>query len=181
MKGIIFNITENYITENYGEDKLDEIIADCSLITKEPFVGPGTYPDDDLIEIITKASLKLEMTNAQFLKKLGHYTFPILASRFPNFVTPYNHPKEFLKTVESIIHVEVRKLYQGTRLPTFQYAEPANNELVITYHSKRKLYSFMEGLIDGVADHFNTPIEQSHKIYGKDGSEYCDFHIIFAK
>ena len=42
MKGIIFNIAESFIVENHGEDVFDDIIANCQLETKEPYVGPGT-------------------------------------------------------------------------------------------------------------------------------------------
>ena len=59
-----------------------------------------------------------------------------------------------LKTVDGVIHVEVRKLYDDTYLPVFQYQEPAEDQLIITYYSKRKLYPFMEGLIEGVSLHF---------------------------
>ena len=181
MKGIIFNIAEGFITDSYGEDTFDDIIANCNLETTEPFVAPGTYPDSDLIEIVVKSSEKLDITVDEFLKKLGHYTFGKLAARLPNFVEPHTHPKDFLKTVENVIHVEVRKLYQGSQLPTFQYAEPSENELIITYFSERKLYALMEGLIDGVAEHFGVATEQSNKIYEKDGAELCDFHLKFAQ
>lgn len=181
MKGIIFNIAEGFITDTFGEDSLEDIIANSDLETTEPFVGPGTYPDSDLIEIVKKSSEKFDMTVDEFMKELGCYTFDKLAERFPNFVEPYNHPKPFLKTVENVIHVEVRKLYQDTRLPTFQYAEPSDKELIITYYSERKFYALMEGLIEGVADYFGVPIEQSHKIYENNGKELCDFHLKFAK
>mgnify|MGYP001610707167 CR=1 FL=1 len=56
MKGIVFNLLEEYITDVLGEDAYDAIVGECDLITREPFIGPGTYPDEDLVEIITKAS-----------------------------------------------------------------------------------------------------------------------------
>ncbi len=180
MKGVIFNIAENFITDNFGEDILDEIIASCNLITKEPFVGPGTYPDEDLIEIVTKSSEKLHIPVPELLKKFGEYSFSKLAGRHPNFLIGFTHPKAFLKTVDGIIHVEVRKLYQGVQLPVFQYEDPSENELIITYFSERKLYSFMEGLINGVGTYFKYTITQTNRIYQKDGNEFCDFHLQFS-
>lgn len=180
MKGIIFNIVESFVTENYGEEVYEDIVAGCELITKEPFVGPGTYPDEDLIAILVEASKQLNVPIPDILKSLGRYAFAKLAGRHPNFLEGYTHPKPFLMTVDGIIHVEVKKLYQGVYLPTFQYQEPAEDQLIITYFSERKLYPFMEGLIDGVGDYFNKPITQSHRIYEKDGNEYCDFHLQFA-
>lgn len=179
MKGIIFNIAEDFIIDNYNEDKLDEIMKECSLETSDPFVGPGTYSDKDFIAIVMKSCEKLSMTIEEFFNKFGCYSFAKLAERFPNFVLPYKNPKDFLKTVDGIIHVEVKKLYEGTELPIFQYAEPSDRELIITYYSKKRLYAYMEGLIEGVAQHFKQPIEQHHTIYKKDGIEFCDFHLKF--
>jgi hypothetical protein len=179
MKGIIFNITEKFIIDKFGEEKFDEIMGACILETSAPFVGPGTYPDSDLMQIIIKASERLNIEPFELVKQLGQYSFFKLAERFPDYVTPYSHPKDFLKTVDGMIHVEVKKLYTDTQLPTFDYSEPSANELIITYYSKRKLYAFMEGLINGVAEYFKHPIKQSHTIYQKDGVELADFKLIF--
>lgn len=180
MKGIIFNIAESFIVEHHGEDVFDDIIAECTLETTEPFVGPGTYSDNDMMEILRVTTNKLGVDTNTVLRLLGHYTFGQLASRYPNFVENFTNPKKFLLTVDGIIHVEVRKLYQGTQLPVFQYLDTAEDELTITYYSKRKLYTFMEGLISGVGDYFNTNIAQCHEIFEKDGEEFCNYHLKFS-
>ncbi len=179
MKGIIFNIAESYLIETYGEEMFDEIIDECNLETIDPFVAPGTYPDSDLLEILVQTTKKVNITIDNLLKDLGRYAFFKLADRYPYFLEPYSSPKDFLLTVDDVIHVEVKKLYANSYLPTFQYQEPSENELIITYFSKRKLYPLMEGLINGVSDYFNKPIHQTHKIYQKNGNEFCDFHLNF--
>ena len=181
MKGIIFNIAEDFIVLNHGEDVFEDIILNCNLKTTEPFVGPGTYSDDDMLEIIRVATEKLNVSADALLKELGRFSFSQLFKRYPNFVTPHDDAKTFLMTVDGIIHVEVRKLYQDTQLPVFQYKDISENELVILYFSKRKLYSFMSGLINGVADHFNIKITQENNIYTEDGNEFCKYHLKFHK
>ena len=181
MKGIILNIAEKFITVNYGEETFEEIIETCELETKDPFVGPGTYPDSDLIVIITKSCVKLSISVEEFLIRLGTFAFPYLAKKMPHFVEKYDHPKDFLKTIEATVHVEVKKIIKDSKPPSFQYFEPNKNELIITYYSERKLYPFMEGLIIGVAKYFNSPIQQSHKIYIENKLEYADFHLKFDK
>lgn len=179
MKGIIFNITESFIIDKFGEDAYDAIMNASKLETDQPFVGPGTYPDKDLMEIVVNAAKYTEMSPGEFLKQLGKYSFFKLAERHPGYVAPHNHPKDFLKTVDGVVHVEVRKLYTETQLPTFTYSEPSPNQLVITYFSKRKMYDFMEGLIEGVAEYFKHPIKQERTIYEKDGVEVADFKLTF--
>ena len=179
MKGVIFNLLEDFITENYGEATFDEIVDTCTLNTKEPFVGPGTYPDEDLVEIVTKASAKLGITPDQALFAYGKYIFPKLVATVPQFVEPYNHPKDFLKTINDVIHMEVKKMYTHAYTPKFTYVDTEENKLIIQYSSKRKLYALMGGLIEGVANYFNYTIRQSRKIYVVNGKEVCDFSLYF--
>ena len=179
MKGIIFNSLERFIITHYGEDTLDEIMENCSLDTQDPFVGPGTYPDQDFSKLIQSTIQQLGTSRKAFMVHFGQYTFDELKTRHPNFLVKYDHPKAFLLTVESIIHVEVEKLYNGTYLPTFQYHSPSPQELTITYYSKRKMYDLMEGIINGVAEHFSIGIQQTRHIYKKEGQEFCDFYLKF--
>ncbi len=180
MKGIIFNLLEDFITENFGEEKYEQIIAKCNLTTTEPHVGPGTYEDKDLMEIVARATEELKISIPDALKAFGKFAFSKLAEKHPNFVKPYQHPKPFLMTVESVIHIEVKKLYEHAYTPTFIYTDTSPDTLTITYSSKRKLYDLMEGLIDGVGEFFKSPIQQTHKIYQKNGAELCDFELTFT-
>jgi hypothetical protein len=64
MKGIIFNILEDFTNEKFGEDEFDFIVEKSILETTDPFVGPGTYPDSDLFKIVTKiVELKDELVS----------------------------------------------------------------------------------------------------------------------
>ena len=180
MKGIIFTVLENFIIDNYGDEKYEEILSECNLKTKEPFVGVGTYPDEDLIEMVVKTSANLGISVPEALRSYGKYTFQKLAMMMPMFVNNHNHPKDFLKSVDGIIHVEVNKLYKDAITPKFIYNDPAPDRLIITYYSERKLYTLMEGLLEGVAEYFKMPIKQTQRIYERDGKEVCDFELTFS-
>ena len=89
--------------------------------------------------------------------------------------------KSFLNSIESVIHVEVHKMYENAYTPTFDYQDTGENELVIRYKSKRKLYALMEGLIIGVGEHFNCTINQRIETVNLDsGEEVADFHLAFS-
>lgn len=180
MKGIVFNLFEEFITEKFGEGKYEEILSGCNLKTKEPFVGPGSYPDEDLLEIVGKTVQATGIPLPDALGSFGRFCFPKLAERFPAFVTPYNHPKPFLKTVDSVIHIEVRKLYRDAEPPSFTFEEPSPDTLIMRYHSKRKLCLFMEGMIEGVAEYYKSPIKQRQKRCMLEGGSDCEFELIFV-
>lgn len=179
MKGIVFNITEKFVCTTYGEELWFDTGDEVKLQIQEPFVGPGTYPDEDLVALILHVCKKTETPLSSFFKQLGAFTFSGLAGRNPEFLEGFNHPKSFLQSVNDIVHVEVNKLYNHAYFPTFKYEDNYPNELIIIYHSKRKLYDFMDGLIQGVALHFNTTIRTSQRIFDENGEEFCEFNLVF--
>lgn len=178
MKGIIFNAFEQFVIANHGEDFFDDVLARCSLATHEPFVGPGTYPDEDLLELVGQTVKQLGVPLPDALRAFGRFAFPALASAFPVCVRPHGDARSFLRSVDDVIHVEVRKLHPDAATPTFHYRDDGD-ALVIEYHSPRALCHVMEGLIDGVADHFSQPISQRQLQCTASGAPHCEFRLEF--
>ena len=181
MKGMVFNLLEAFICEGWGDDKYEEILALCPLKTKEPFVGPGTYPDSDLMAIATKTAEILQLPAPQAIRAFGRYSFPKLAEKFPQFLEGHADPLSFILSVEGIIHVEIRKLFPSAITPSFVYRQVDESRLLIEYRSDRKLCAFMEGLIEGVSDYFNTPIEYAQVRCMHNADECCEFALTFEK
>ena len=180
MKGVIFNLLEGFISDGWGEETYEEILSLCPLKTKEPFVGPGTYPDSDLVAIATQAANKLGISLPEALRAFGGYAFPKLIEKYPVFMEGISHPKDFLKSVDGVIHVEVRKLFPEAVTPSFEYEEPAPDRLKMRYRSKRKMCPLIDGFLDGVEKHFGMSIEREHTTCMHQGADFCDYELRFA-
>jgi len=180
MKGIVFNLFEEFITEELGEEMFEEILERSQLITKEPFVGPGSYPDEDLTALAGKAVELMGISPAEAFRGFGRFCFPRLAEKYPGFVDPHDHPKPFLMSIDSVVHVEVKKLYKDAETPSFEYEEPAGGSLIIIYRSGRKLCSFMEGLISGVGYYYKSGIRCKQSSCMLEGAESCRFELEFS-
>lgn len=180
MKGVIFNLLEDFISTGWGPDTYEAVLAKCPLHTKEPFVGPGTYPDADLLAIVEKTTEKLGITVPEAVHAFGKYCFPKLAAKFPVFVAGHDHPKTFLKTIDDVIHVEVRKLFRDANPPRITFTDPGPDQLILTYESGRRLCALMTGLLDGAAEYFKIPIEATQTECMLDGASACVFHLRFA-
>jgi hypothetical protein len=179
MKGVVFNILEEFILENWGDDVLDDIMDVCPLHTKEPFVGPKTYPDSDLFALVTTATEKLGVPVEDAVRAFGRFAFPRLAGRFPVFLEGHQEAQSFMLSVHDVIHVEVAKLMEGAVLPDFIYHDSRPGSLVIDYYSSRQLCHLFEGLLMGVGDHFNTEIEFKHSQCTHRGDAHCRFEMTF--
>ena len=180
MKGVVFNIFEDFVVEGWGEEAYDSLLDMCPMHARGPFVGPGTYPDADLIALVTKACERFGVSAPDALRAFGAFMFPKLAQKFPMFLEKHD-AKSFLMSVHDVIHVEVRKLYPEAVTPSFHYEDRGDDGLTIHYSSPRKLCLLLEGLLDGVGQHFETKIHFSHDQCMHDGAEACVFGLKFAQ
>jgi len=181
MKGVIFNLLEEFITETWGYDKYEEILERCHGAVRKAYVGPGTYKDEELYAIAGTAAEILGVALPDALRAFGKFAFAGLVKRYPMFVQGYSHPREFLLSVDKVIHVEVRKLMRDANPPRFSYADRAAGGLKIEYHSQRKLCPLMEGLLDGAADYFRVPIRHRQERCLLQGADCCEFHLEFLE
>ena len=160
MKGIIFNLLEDFIVSRYGENKYEEIVTASDTGQLDPFeiVSPGSYPDEAFETIVRRASEKTGTTMPELLKEMGRHSLPKLVERYPHFFDPHEHPRDFLKTTAMIHHVEVKKLYLGAEVPNFFISDEHQDGLTLVYKSKRSLCHLVEGLVVGLGDHYKIPV-----------------------
>jgi predicted hydrocarbon binding protein len=180
MKGIIFNLLEDFLRENLGEERFEELIDSCSLKTREPFVGPGSYPDEDLIAIVDRAVEVTGMAKADALRAFGRFCIVRLARKYPPFFNKHDNAKAFLKTINALHSLEVRKLYADARPPEFVMEDSSPDRLIMRYMSERRLCPLVEGLIEGVAAHYGAPIRYRQRGCMLEGGSSCEFELEFA-
>lgn len=178
MKGVIFNILEEMVEERYGmavwNDILNQYLPDDGI-----YIAGESYQDDQLLTLIQAICEKLDLPREQLVSGFGEFLFQQLATRHPYFLQGPPDLKSFLKSIESVIHVEVHKLYDSPNLPSFRYTEPVPNTLIMHYRSPRKLCLLAEGLIRGAAAHYATTIELEHTCCMHLGDPQCDLVIRF--
>ena len=97
------------------------------------------------------------------LESFGEHLFARLAAGFPAYVAAAPDAFALLGSVESFIHVEVRKLYPDAELPTLTPRRVAEDVMELTYRSPRGLADLAVGLIRGCFAHYRTPFEMSRE------------------
>ena len=181
MKGIVFAILEQFASMKLGRPAYEQVRSACALKTKEPFEPGKSYPFDDFLAILKGVVEALKVTRDEALREFGIFSFPKFAGLFPAYVVRYPHPKEFLLAVDSIIHAEVGKRIKGAAPPRITCKDPSSSRLIMEYHSPRGLCSFMEGLIQGMAEVFKSPIRCKHTRCRHRGDAACEFDLRFSK
>lgn len=180
MKGVMFRVLEKMVVTRLGADAWETLLHQTTLQTPwGGYVGPASYPDEDLLALVNTASAMTGRTVAELLRAYGRFAFAELARMVPGFISAGLGAKAFLLSVDRVIHVEVRKLHAGANLPYFCYEDPGPDRLVMLYESPRGLCDVTSGLIDGTGDYFSEDIEQVHAQCKQKGHSQCRFELRF--
>ena len=181
MKGVVFNLLEEAIRNQYGEDTWDEMLEAAYL--EGVYTSLGSYQDDELSKLVAVASEKLQAPRDSIVRWFGRSALPLLAERYPGFFDAHHSTRPFLLTLNTIIHPEVRKIYPGADVPVFDYDKSADADdvLVMGYSSPRKLCAFGEGLIEGAAAHYGEAVGIIQPKCMNRGDQKCVLRISLRK
>lgn len=158
MKGTVFTLFEDFVVDSFGADVYEEILQSTRLITKEPFVGPLTYPAEDLLALVTTTVTRVGVPVDQAMAAFGRYAFPVLAATIPSLMAELPDARSFLLRLESLVHTEVRKLDPVASPPRLTVTAHDATTVDLRYESPYGLFALVEGFLDGVGVWYGTPL-----------------------
>lgn len=178
MKGVIFNVLEEMVIEQAGMSCWNEILDELSMAGI--YTAGQSYPDSELFALVEKISARLELPMADVVGAFGEFLFTQLAERYPVFIEQQPTLRGFLKSVDEVIHVEVRKLFESPSLPSFEYLDGDDGSLVMIYRSPRQLCLLAEGLSRGAAKHYGQAVQIHQRRCTHQGDEQCEIVVQFV-
>lgn len=176
MQGIVFTTLAEMIEEKFDIPTLQSILDKANL-EDDAFVSTSIYPDSSLVRIVEAASEVSGITVPDLIKVYGEYLFGHFVKLHEAMILESDNLKDFLLRIDSVIHVEVSKLYPGSSLPIFDYEDIDENNLVMIYQSPRKMCYLAEGLVIGAAQYFNTPYKLKQTKCMHSGADHCRLEI----
>ena len=176
MQGLIFTALAEMIEEKFGLLALQKVL-DTATIEDDAFVSTSIYPDSSLVRLVEAASDVSGIAVPDLVKAYGEYLFAHFVKLHEAMILESESLKDFLLRIDSVIHVEVSKLYPGSSLPIFNYEDIDENNLVMIYRSPRKMCHLAEGLVLGAANYFNTPYQLTQTQCMHSGADHCRLEI----
>lgn len=186
MKGIMFNLLEEVVADAHGPFVWDELLD--ALALEGVYTAVDTYDDGEFLALVralppppsdpdaaatgpgiagsggtaTAVVQAALPTVAERTRWYGRRALPQLSQRYPTFFEPYDDARDFLASVESVIHTEVRKVLPTAALPRFgvhqDVAPDGTRRLTLTYVSDRGLCHLAEGFVLGAGDHYGQAL-----------------------
>ncbi|PQB03485.1 heme NO-binding domain-containing protein [Aureitalea marina] len=171
MKGIIFTEFLELVEEKFGLEMVDTIIKSSELKSNGVYTGVGTYSFGEMVQLLGNLSKETAIAPDDLLYVFAEHLFATLATNYPGLMNTYSDPMDLLSSIESHIHVEVRKIYSDAELPTFTVISRSDSELVMDYQSSRALYSLGHGLMQQTFNHFDQSADISYQKLKDDGTK----------
>ncbi|WP_258098235.1 heme NO-binding domain-containing protein [Marinoscillum pacificum] len=155
MRGIVFTELLELVENKFGYETVDKVLQKAKPITSDAYTSVGSYPHRELVSILVELSQELDMSIGDLMELYGHHLFGVFGQRYSSLFIPGIDAFTFLASVEDHIHPEVLKLYPDAELPKFDIESKDHSELIMVYHSKRKMGDFALGLIKGCLEYFD--------------------------
>jgi len=175
MKGIVFIALNQMIEEKIGISTWEQLLDLTGI--EGIYTSFESYPDEEIMALVVKLSEIAEIPINDLVSSFGEYLFTILASKYPIFIESEHTFFGFLISIDSVIHKEVKKLYDSPNLPTIACKEIDKSTLLMRYQSPRKLCLLAEGLIRGAAQHYNVKYQLAHEQCMHKAADHCVFRI----
>jgi hypothetical protein len=97
VKGIIFNLLQEVVTEHFGEDVWDNLLTQAQL--EGVYTSLGNYPDADLFKLVAAASAALNQPPDAVVRWFGVKALPLLAQKYPAFFNRHQSTRPFILTL----------------------------------------------------------------------------------
>ncbi len=162
MKGILPKLMQDYIREEFGDDIYKQLQQELG---NPVFLATESYPDSVIKEMANIASRHTSKPPEEILYGLGFYT-PFVYKKVYGRYFRFNTYKEFLLNMNEV-HEELTKQLPGITPPRFEYNDKGDI-LEMTYISKRGLFPYFEGILNGMAKLMGEEADISVKVLGND-------------
>ena len=175
MKGIIFNLVEDVVRRDHGDDYWDDVVDDSGLTAA--YTSLGTYPDHELETLAGVVAAREQLPPTAVVRHVGHQGVAMLAARYPAFFDAHADVRSFLLSLNTEVHPEVRRLYPGAVIPEFEQRFPEPDVLELVYASERGRCDLAEGLVLGAADHYGQRVDVSQPECVHHGDPVCVIRV----
>lgn len=150
MKGVIFVKFLDMIEDEMGLALADAVAGSGASSTGGVYTAIGTYDSAELQHMIAALSEATGQPTPALLRRFGAYMVEYFSAEYPHYFRDPGDLFSMLESVETRIHVDVRKLYDEARLPRFECHREAD-ALRMIYRSARGLADLAEGMIEAAA------------------------------
>jgi Haem-NO-binding len=175
VHGVIFTSLRDFLSTEHGPDTSDELFGGRVYLLSE------AYEDGELVDLLGRASSLTGTEPDALLHDFGVFTAQRTFTRlYPAYFSIALSTREFLLSVETLIHELVRATIPNASPPRLKVEPRGQDGVEITYSSPRRLCVLLRGLTEGTARHYGETTAIEERTCMNRGDDVCTFEVRFS-
>lgn len=169
MKGTVVTTWLNSMKSLYGNDVVIKALNSNSW-PEDKIINPKESIEDDLIFSVVNSTARIvgKPVN-QIWREIGRSNIVSFSKWFPSYFERVSL-KGFLMLMDDV-HSQLTKMLPGARPPRLIAKEISSDEIEIRYSSRRGMFDYFLGLMEGCAEFFNEKLEYEEIERGDEGQD----------
>jgi hypothetical protein len=153
MKGMVFTEFLEMVEDRWSPDVVDTLLDEVPLASGGMYTSVGIYGHEELVALVQGLSERVGTPMPDLVRGFGAHLFGRFVAGHPKLFVGIDNAFDFLACIETMIHVEVLKLYPDASLPRFDI-ERDGDRLTLIYRSSRHFEDLAHGLVEGCLAHY---------------------------
>ncbi|QUH20083.1 heme NO-binding domain-containing protein [Alkaliphilus sp. B6464] len=181
MKGTIVSTWLTSLRDIFDDNTVDTALQFTNWDKTKIITPLEDIADEEIFEVFNQVSKLTNIPTNEIWRKVGKQNISSFHKWFPSYFERRSL-KGFLMMMDDV-HSQLTKLIKGATPPRLIAKDVSENELEITYISKRGLFDYFLGLLEGSSSFFNEKLEFSILETGthEDGRKKMRVHIKVEK
>lgn len=169
MHGSIFVLLKRFVENAYDYSTWIKLLETAGL-KGSSYQMNEMYPTKELFAIIHTAAQITGISSYELMERYGEFLVPDLLLIYKKHIQPEWRTYDMLLNTEAAMHGAVRKENGKTNPPMLLVTKKGSKQLIVDYHSKRRMASMAVGMIKGIAKYYSesdivkvtrlTPVEE---------------------
>ncbi|WP_029688392.1 heme NO-binding domain-containing protein [Thermoanaerobacter sp. A7A] len=180
MKGTVVGTWIKSLKSLYGEELVDNVLESLGWDINHVITPLEDIDDNKIKDVFDAVSKKVGVPVNEIWRKVGRQNINNFSEWFPSYFTG-RKLVNFLSMMDEV-HLQPTKMIKEANPPRLLVRPVSVDTIEMEYISKRKLYDYFLGLIEGSSKFFKEDItvkEISRE--EKDGNAHLKVHIKFSK
>ncbi|MDF2520991.1 MAG: chemotaxis protein [Clostridia bacterium] len=180
MKGTVVTTWINSLKALYGNDIVNKALARIGWSENRIISPLEEIEDSESKHLIDEVGRLVGKPSNEVWRSVGRHNITSFHKWFPSYFERSN-TKSFLIMMDDV-HTQLTKMIKGAKPPRLFTRDINDKELEIKYVSKRGMFDYFLGLLEGSAEFFNEKLEYQELERGmEEGLSYLRVHIRFEK
>ncbi len=178
MKGVVFCEFLEMVDTKMSIEMTEKIISKSNLPSGGAYTSVGTYDHREIVTLVKALSEETGIPVPELVYTFGRYLFSCFYKMHGETLEEYTNAFSLLESVDSYIHMDVKKIHPDAELPSIGTERLKEDKLILIYESSRSMGDLAHGLIQACIDHFGEDIALRREDLSSGSNQHIRFELI---